>query len=119
MTTATASAAKPRMSQKAIVALIRQTFPNDQARALCIAALESTGTRGVFNPAADNGISYGLFQIHQRTWDWKYNPRAIPVVGKLDWRRIYEAAYNARAARRIYDNAHGWGPWDTKRACGA
>lgn len=114
-----ASGARPRPTQKAIVTLIRHVFPDDQERALCIAARESTGTPGRFDPGSDNGISFGLFAIHQRTWDWRYNPRAIPVVGKVDWRRIYEPAYNARIARLIYDNAHGWRPWSTRGMCGA
>lgn len=118
--TAPTALAHPRpKNQRAIIALIRATFPDDPDRALCIAARESTGTPGMFNPAADNGISYGLFQIHKHTWYWRINPRAIPVVGRLDWKRIYEPAYNARAARKIYLHAHGWGPWDTRGMCGA
>lgn len=93
--------------------LIHQTFPGDERRATCIAYAESR-----YKPRADNGISYGLFQIHQGTWDWKRNRRAVPVVGKVDWKRIYEPAYNARVARRIYLHAGGWGPWVTRGGCG-
>lgn len=111
-------AAGAPVPQREVVAMIRRVFPDDQKRALCIAARESTGTPGLYDPGSDNGISYGLFAIHRRTWDWHYNPRAIPVVGKIDWRRIYEPAYNARSARKIYDHAGGWGPWSTRGMCG-
>ncbi len=93
--------------------LIHAKFPGDERRATCIAWAESR-----YNPRADNGISFGLFEIHQRTWDWHYNPRAIAVVGKVDWKRIYEPAYNAEIARKIYRHAGGWGPWTTRRGCG-
>ncbi len=98
--------------------IIRRVFPDDP-RAQCIAWHESTD-----NPSAQNGTNTGLFQIDENTWDWRTNPAAIPIVGRLDWSRMHEAAYNARAARRIYlyarrTTGNGWSPWSTASLCGA
>lgn len=105
-------------SQARIQQIIRSVFHDDQARALCIADYESDGTRRHWSPGAQNGSNTGLFQIDRNTWDWHYNRYAIPVVGRLDWSRMHDALYNARAARRIVRYYHGWSQWSTRGLCG-
>lgn len=117
------------MRDRQLAAMIRRVFPDDQARALCVAGLESTGVPGHYDPAAQNGSNTGLFQIDERTWDWRartgyYRRLVIRIVGRLDWRRMHEALYNARAARRLYlyerrQFRNGWLPWTTRELCGA
>lgn len=59
---------------------------------------ESTG-----NPAANNGISYGLFAIHAGTWAG-YFPNF--------WRDWMIAEVNTSWAWEIYVRAgYSWGPW--------
>jgi hypothetical protein len=113
-------------SQLRIQAIIRAAFPDDQARALCIADRESDGTPHHWSPAAQNGSNTGLFEIDERTWDPARNPRALAVVGRISWSRMHEAAYNAMVARRIYlyergtrRDGNGWWPWSTRGLCGA
>jgi hypothetical protein len=113
-------------SQARIQRIIRQAFPDDQARALCIADRESDGTPHHWSPAAQNGSNTGLFEIDERTWDPARNPRALPIVGRISWSRMHEAAYNAMVARRIYlyergtrRDGNGWWPWSTRGLCGA
>lgn len=113
-------------SQLRIQQIIRLVFPDDQARALCIADFESSGTRHHWNPWAQNGSNTGLFQIDERTWNPARNPRALPIVGPIDWRRMHQALYNARVARSIYlyerrtrRDTNGWFPWSTRGLCGA
>ena len=109
------ASARGRLS---VVQIIEQVFPDDP-RAVCIATAESH-----LNPWAQNGSNTGLFEIDENTWDWRVNPRAIPIVGRLDWSRMHQALYTARAARRIYLYARrttgdGWSPWSTRGLCGA
>jgi len=106
--------------------VIRRVFPDDQARALCVADYESDGTRHHFNPHGQNGLNTGLFEIDERTWNPARNRRALPIVGRIDWRRMHEALYNARVARSIYlyerhgrRDHNGWWPWSTRGLCGA
>lgn len=117
---ATASAPKP-VSQAAIARAITARFaPAGQAaRALCVADRESDGTPHHYSPAGVNGDQDGLFQIDGPTWDPARNPRALPIVGPIDWRRIFEPAYNAMVAFRIWRHS-GWLPaWTAdKWACG-
>lgn len=115
---ARAAGSIPAASQARIRQIVRQVFPDDQARALCISDHESDGTPNHWTPTAMNGSNTGLFQVDRRTWDWRINPRAIPIVGRLDWSRMLDALYNARAARKIYLHS-GWGPWSTRGLCGA
>jgi len=110
-------------SQRAIAVIIRQTFPDDPDRAVCIADHESDGTPHHFTPTARNGSNTGLFQIDRLTWDPRLNPRAIAVVGRIDWNRMLDAAYNSAVARRIYlyDRRRGhdpWSQWSTRTLCG-
>lgn len=105
-------------SQAQIQQIVRRVFPDDQARALCISDHESDGTPHHWTPTATNGSNTGLFQIDRNTWDWRINPRAIPIVGRLDWSRMLDPLYNARAARLIYRHS-GWLPWSTRGLCGA
>lgn len=109
---------------RSVPEIIRQTFRGDEQRALCIAAYESTGRPGHFNPAAMNGQNTGLFQIARGTWDPTVNPRARAIVGNVVWSRMLEPAYNAAVARRIYlyeqrAGVNPWGPWSTRSLCGA
>lgn len=104
--------------QQAIDQMIGRVFPDDPARARCIADHESDGIPGHYNPRALNGSNTGLFQIDRRTWDWRLNPAAVPIVGRLDWSRMLEPGYNARAARLIFLR-YGWTPWTTRSLCGA
>lgn len=111
-------------SQAQVVAIVRQAFPDDAERALCISDHESDGTPHHWNPAGMNGSNTGLFQIDQRTWDPARNPRALPVVGLISWARMLEPAYNAMVARRIYlyeqsRDSNPWAPWSTRGLCGA
>lgn len=113
-------------AKQSIGQIIRATFPDDQRRALCIAGYESTGSPGRFNAAASNHDSDGLFEINGAVWNPERNHRALAIVGRVSWRRIFEPAYNAMVARRIYvyDRHHradhdGWHQWDTRGLCGA
>jgi hypothetical protein len=108
----------PVPNQQRIQQIVRHVFPDDPARALCISDYESDGTPHHWTPAARNGSNTGLFQIDRNTWDWRINPAAVPVVGRLDWGRMLEPLYNARAARLIYLHS-GWRPWSTRGLCGA
>ena len=108
-----------RAHSMSVAQIIRRTFPDDPRRALCIATAESH-----LWPGAQNGSNTGLFQIDENTWDWRVNPRAVAIVGRLDWSRMHDAAYNAHAARRIYlyarrTTGNGWSPWSTRGLCGA
>jgi hypothetical protein len=85
---------------------------------LCISDYESDGTPHHWSPTAQNGPNTGLFQIDERTWDPRVNPRARAVVGDVDWSRMHEPLYNARVARRIVLHS-GWAPWATRTLCGA
>lgn len=112
--------------RRSIGQIIRATFPDDQRRALCIAGYESTGAAGRFNAAASNAGSDGLFEISGAVWNPARNHRALAIVGHVKWRRIFEPAYNAMVARRIYvyDRRHradhnGWHQWSTRGLCGA
>jgi hypothetical protein len=110
-------------SQSDIQRIIRTTFPNDSARALCIADYESDGTPHHWDPAGRNGSMTGLFQIDQYTWDPDYNSRARPIVGNIDWDRMMEPAYNAMVAKRIYNYCarmgyNPWFSWATRSICG-
>ena len=120
-----ARAARPA-SQLEIQRIVRQVFPDDQARALCISDHESDGTPHHWTARALNGQNTGLFQISKGTWDWRLNARALPIVGRLDWARMLEPLYNARVARSIYLHERrtrwdrdGWAPWSTRGLCGA
>lgn len=120
-----AHGARP-LSQRRIQTVIRHVFHGDQARALCVADHESDGQPHHWSPGAQNGSNTGLFQIDRDTWDPSRNPRALPIVGRVDWSRMREAAYNARVAHRIYlyerrtrRDANGWHPWTTRGLCGA
>lgn len=111
-------------SQAQVIAIVRQAFPDDSERALCISDHESDGTPRHWNPAGMNGSNTGLFQIDQRTWNPARNPRALPVVGAISWARMLEPAYNAMVARRIYlyerrGGNNPWFPWSTRGLCGA
>lgn len=93
---------------------IRAAFPDDPATAECIAAYESTGTPGHFNPRARNGANLGLMQINS------------DAHSQYDRRRLLEVAYNLRAARELYLAARRrwgwrgrWVDWTTRRLCGA
>lgn len=120
--------AEHRWSQARIERIVRATFPDDQTRALCISDHESDGTPNHWNPAGQNGSNTGLFQVDERTWDWRMRSgsgvaAAIAVVGRVNWSRMHDPAYNARVARRIWlwDRARGnspWNQWSTRRGCG-
>lgn len=97
----------------ALVKLIRRYFPRDYDRAVCIAWHESRFARRAYYLG-----NYGLYQLNRSTWDWRHNARAVPVVGRVDWTRIYDPEVNIRAAAAIYRHAHGWGPWSTRGMCG-
>lgn len=96
-----------------LATLIHEKFPGDEKRATCIVWHESR-----YSPTALYLDNYGLAQINRSTWDWRRNPRAVAVVGRVDWRRIYEPAVNLEVARRIYLHARGWSPWSTRGLCG-
>jgi hypothetical protein len=50
---------------------------------------------------------YGLFQLNRKSHDnW------------LDWNRIFDPFYNARAAHRMWEQK-GWEPWKYSRECWA
>lgn len=87
-------------------------YGRDYRVALCVAWHESR-----YDPRARSATGdHGLMQLHQATWDPRRNPRARAVVGDIDWRRIYEVAYNVRVAWRIWQawrrsTGEGWGAW--------
>jgi hypothetical protein len=121
-----AHAGHVRTSHRSVAQIIRHAFPDDQRRALCVAGYESTGTPGHFDATASNAGSDGLFELNGAVWDPARNPRAAAIVGHVSWRRIFEPAYNAMVARRIYvyDRRHradhdGWHQWSTRGLCGA
>jgi hypothetical protein len=84
----------------------------DYRIALCIAWHESR-----YRPRAVSSTGdHGLMQLHRATWDPRRNPAAARVVGRVDWGRIYEVAYNVQVARRIW-RSQGWDAWRTYRYC--
>lgn len=111
-------------TQAMIAAAIRRRFPDDQQRASCIADHESDGTPGHYTATAMNGSNTGLFQIDEHTWNPARNPRALPIVGPINWAWMLDPVYNAMVARRIYlyeraKHRNPWGPWTTRGYCNA
>jgi hypothetical protein len=105
--TTTAVAFRGELGPPRLLTLIRKHFPNDAKRAICVARYESS-----LRPAAYSRGNYGLFQIN-----WTAHSH-------LDRSRLLQAAYNVRAARRIYLDAkrrfgNGWLPWSVRGLCGA
>lgn len=116
-----ASAGKPP-SQVTLTRIVRQAFaaagPAVETQAVCVAEHESSGPAGLLRPSAVNGGQVGLFEIDGPTWDPQRNPRALPIVGLITWSRMFDAAYNAMVAFRIWRHS-GWLPaWTAdKWAC--
>ena len=89
-----------------LLTLIRKHFPDDARRAVCVARYESS-----LRPSAYSRGNYGLFQIN-----WTAHSH-------LDRSRLFQPAYNAWAARRIYLDSkrrwgNGWLPWSVRGMCG-
>lgn len=76
--------------------------------AACIAGKESGG-----DPTAENLKDNGGTQTSWGLWQISNGTHAEPVPNILD------PLVNARAAVAKYDAAGGWGPWGTRRLCGA
>lgn len=116
LTAQAARAAGTDRRTNAIVALIHRQFDRagEGARAVCVARHEST-----FRPWVSNGEQDGIFQLARGTWDPAVNPAARPIVGDVDWSRIFQPAYNAMVAFRIWKHS-GWLPaWNADaEACG-
>lgn len=116
--TAPARGARDGLSQAAVERMIRQAFPDDPARAVCIADHESDGTPHHFTVRALNGVHVGLFQI---SYTWHHDRGETFAAFK---RTHLRARVNIAHARRIYLDArrrfgNGWRPWTTRGLCGA
>jgi hypothetical protein len=69
---------------------------DDLATAVAVALAESSGDT---HARAPSGCCHGLWQIHARAHN-----EAITD--------LWDPAYNARVAHRIWTRAGGWGPWE-------
>lgn len=85
---------------------IRQNFPEASSKAIAVAQCESG-----LNPEAVSagGRNIGLFQI---------NSVHQPMVQRMgyQWDQMTDPYVNSKVARRLYDNAGGWGPWSCRHA---
>lgn len=108
-------------SQAELAQIITARFgPVGQAtEALCVARRESSGSAGILRPTAFNGGQDGMFEIDSGTWNPAVNPRALPIVGHINWAGIFDPVINTLVAFRIYLHS-GWLPaWNADaEACG-
>lgn len=114
--------AEPSYSQYQLRTIVRQGFPDDPNRAVCIADHESDGDPNHLTADAQNGSMTGIMQVDRYTWDPVLNPRALPIVGRIEWRFMLNPRYNVMVARRIYlyqkrNHRYPWGPWTTASSC--
>lgn len=117
-----AAGARPRtwtQAQLAAVIVARFGPVGQAAKALCVARRESSGPAGVLRPNAVNGRQVGLFEIDEPTWDPALNPRALPIVGRVNFAQIFDPVVNTLVAFRIWQHS-GWLPaWTAdESACG-
>lgn len=109
-----APAAPSRLDQALVE--VDRLWGSDAPRMRCVLALESTGTRGQYDPGAINWADYhpgfgrGSFGLGQLGIHW--------VIQWLagDWRRALDPVVNVRLARRVW-LIQGWNAWSTARRC--
>lgn len=97
---APAPASRPT-GEETLVALVRDTFPEDPETAVRIVSCESG-----WNPAAvSHTDDHGLFQIHAPI---HLGPGG--VAAGLSREDLHDPATNVRVARILFDQS-GWQPW--------
>jgi hypothetical protein len=107
---ASAGSQERHWSQAQLAQIITARFGHVEAqRAICVAEHESSGPAGLLIPTAENAGQDGMFQIDSGTWNPALNPRALPVVGRVDWSRIFNPVVNTLVAYRIWKHS-GWLP---------
>jgi len=92
------SPVRAKMPLSELEQLIVDTWPEDPETALAVAYAESMLNSNAHNPEWHKNCqgSYGVFQI--------------ACVHEVNPSVLYDAKYNIKRAREIYD-AHGWQPW--------
>ena len=84
-------------TQEKIIALIRDTFPEDADRAIAIAKCESGLRPDAVGPTQDGGV----FQIHVPSHGERLEELGLDIWNPID---------NVKFARMLYDE-RGWQPW--------
>ena len=91
-------------TQDTVRAAIQQSFPDQYSKAVAVATCESGLNPNAISPGGGN---WGLFQINT------VHSSMVRSMG-YSWDQILDPYVNSKVARRIYNDAGGWGPW----ACG-